>query len=122
MERRRHPRIPYELTVDVTSEDGVLIARVVDISEGGVFIATSEPLPIGSACQLDVDLGFRVVSVNGEVAWIKSDHAGQPGMGIRFCYASQSAREALRLFVALQVYEDEPLEVHRRPPRLSLWH
>ncbi len=114
MDKRRHPRIPYEVTVDIASEDDFIIARVTDISEGGVFVDTDCVLEVGTACQLDVDLGFRTLSVNAEVAWHKRDHGAFSGMGMRFAYMSASAREALRNFIALQVYDDEPWEEPRR--------
>jgi len=117
MERRRHPRIPYEVTVDIASEHDFIIARVTDISEGGVFVDTECMLPVGTPCQLDVDLGFRIISVNAEVAWHKRDHSGAAGMGMRFAYMSDSAREALRNFITLQIYDDEPWEEQRRRPR-----
>ncbi|HHH29973.1 MAG TPA: PilZ domain-containing protein [Polyangiaceae bacterium] len=114
MERRRHPRIPYEVTVDISSEDDFIIARVTDISEGGVFIDTECILPMGTPCQLDIDLGFRSISVNAEVAWHRRDHGVVSGMGMRFAYMSAPARDALRNFIALQVYDDEPFEEPRR--------
>jgi uncharacterized protein (TIGR02266 family) len=122
MDQRRHRRIPYEVTVDLTSELGTQVVRVCDISEGGVFIDTSDPLSIGTACQLEIDLGFRIISVNAEVAWHKPGHGGFTGMGMRFAYASEAARSALRNFIALQVYDDEPWETRTpRASRHSMW-
>lgn len=122
MEKRRHHRIAYEVTVDIATEDDFIIARVTDISEGGAFVDTDCVLDVGSACQLDIDLGFRTISVNAEVAWHKRNHGAFSGMGMRFAYMSDSAREALRNFIALQVYDDEPWEQpRRRPSRDEAW-
>jgi len=117
MDNRRHARIPYEVTVDVYGKERSFVARVVDISEGGVFVDTPELLPQGADCQLDIDLGFRSVVVRGEVRWQKPDMSGGfCGMGIRFIQASEAVRGALRLFMQLQLSRPParpPLRRHR---------
>lgn len=114
MDKRRHRRIPYEVTVDIASEDDFIIARVTDISEGGVFVDTECALEVGTACQVEIDLGFRIITVSAEVAWHKRDRGAFSGMGMRFAQMSASVRDALRNFIALQVYDDEPWEQPRR--------
>ena len=73
--------------------------------------------------QLEIDLGFRVISVNAEVAWQRPDQGRGVGMGMRFAYASAAARSALRNFIALQIQEEAPVQARTRRDdrRPSLW-
>lgn len=57
-----------------------------DFSEGGVFIATYQPQPIGTQLGLSFELpcGTKIVA-RGEVRWIRDTlDASRPGMGVAF--------------------------------------
>jgi hypothetical protein len=83
-ERRKFPRIPIIIEISYESNSPVLRSRLADLSEGGVFVDTVNPLPPG------VEVGFRFhlpgkaaeppVVGRAKVAW------NQPtvGMGIEF--------------------------------------
>ena len=64
-ERRTCGRRKYIQTVNLSHDDGVLLPcpRMVDISEGGVFIPTDSPLPVST----DVTLVFFLSSLNANV-------------------------------------------------------
>ena len=113
MEKRRHVRVAYGVTVDVIWKDGAFAARVADISEGGVFIDTPQLLEVGAPCHLEIDLGFRCVTVAGEVMWHKRDFGGgSGGMGVHFIKISPASRAALAMFMQLQLSG-----MSSRPPR-----
>src|SRR3954447_26366728 len=62
----------------------------VDVSRGGVFIRTREPLPVGTRLKLDFQLVDTAPLFQGEgtVVWIREHDASRagvtPGMGVRF--------------------------------------
>ena len=65
-----------------------------NISRGGIFIRTEQPLPVGER------LTFSVVApeldepllLQGVVRWVAGAKAQEPGMGIAFEYASPEQR------------------------------
>ena len=90
-EKRRHKRRVYEAEIGVASRDGVWTPFFSkNISKGGIFIATHDPLPVGS----QVTVRFTVptidepITVDGEVRWVREfrdDISEQvPGMGVQF--------------------------------------
>src|SRR3954447_21296335 len=62
----------------------------VDVSRGGVFIRTREPLPVGTRLKLDFQLvdTAPLFQGDGTVVWIREHDASRagvtPGMGVRF--------------------------------------
>jgi len=59
-------------------------AETDDLSEGGLFIRTDEPLPLGAKVNLRVDLDGFGIPLRGEVRWAQAEEeVGRPrGMGI----------------------------------------
>ncbi|HEY1691056.1 MAG TPA: PilZ domain-containing protein [Polyangiaceae bacterium] len=79
--RRAYERDRRSLTVD-WHRFGSEVHRVSttdDVSEGGVFLSTSAPLPMGSPVVMHFTLGGSAVLVHGRVAWRSTR-----GMGVRF--------------------------------------
>src|SRR5688572_26086957 len=62
----------------------------VDVSRGGIFIRTREPLPVGTRLKLDFQLvdSAPLFQGDGTVVWIREYDPGKtgvtPGMGVRF--------------------------------------
>ncbi|MFI5290361.1 MAG: TIGR02266 family protein [Polyangia bacterium] len=86
-DKRQHPRVPVSLTVSYPSKGALAQDLISDLSPGGVFIRTSQPLPIGTEIELQVVLGDEEppIGVRGKVVWLRSGQAAtQEGMGIRF--------------------------------------
>jgi hypothetical protein len=54
---RRFPRIPVHLDVHFGTADDLRAAVIDSLSEGGVFIRTRSPLPIGTELTLSISLG-----------------------------------------------------------------
>ncbi|HWR98274.1 MAG TPA: PilZ domain-containing protein [Candidatus Methanoperedens sp.] len=97
-ERRRFPRHPIIIDIHYQTDSPVLRARLSDLSEGGMFVDTVNPLPPGT----EVKFRFRLPSEAdappliglGRVAW------NQPtvGMGIEFIRFSADGLDRLRAF------------------------
>jgi hypothetical protein len=79
--RREHEREGRSVTVD-WHRFGSSVHRVSttdDVSEGGAFLCTSSPLPMGAAVVMHLSLGTSQVLVHARVAWRNAR-----GMGVRF--------------------------------------
>jgi uncharacterized protein (TIGR02266 family) len=104
-ERRQEPRVPLQVTVGLQGENNFFTGYTEDISDGGVFVATYEPLPVGTSVGLVLLLPHgRRVSAAGDVVWIRAprDLGGElsPGMGIELRGLREADRGAILAFVA----------------------
>lgn len=92
-DKRAHPRIPIELRVDYPKLNAFFADYTRNISKGGTFIRTRQPLPKGTrfVFRLSVPTLEEPILLEGEVAWTRADDE-EPGMGIRFVYADDEAR------------------------------
>ncbi|MGI5862565.1 MAG: TIGR02266 family protein [Myxococcales bacterium] len=92
-ELRSSPRAPIELKVEYRKVNSFFADYTKNISKGGTFIKTKKPLPLGTQFlfQLSVPNREKPFELLGEVAWAKAD-GDEPGMGIRFVYATESQR------------------------------
>jgi uncharacterized protein (TIGR02266 family) len=85
LENRRHPRVGVELKVRYGSRGDLQRDLVTDMSPGGVFVRTTEPLPVGTVIALEfvIPPNGLSISVEGKVMWL-GNQKGTGGMGIRF--------------------------------------
>jgi type IV pilus assembly protein PilZ len=92
---RQHPRAPIELKVDYKKLNSFFADYTKNISNGGTFIKTKKPLPIGTrfVFKLSVPRRESPFELLGEVVWSNSD-GDEPGMGIRFIYSDDAQRDA----------------------------
>lgn len=104
-DRRTNKRIPVKLEVNYVNIEGLISDYTVNISRGGIFIATDAPLDIGTMVQLELKLSESVVPVEivGEVAWItrpdRSSSLIVPGMGVEFRGLNTKAKKSLEQFI-----------------------
>lgn len=101
---RKSERLQHELLVAYRTVDGFITDWAVNISRGGMFINTRNPLSVGSIVRLIVslpdaafpfDLTGRVIRVHPHDP--NSDIA--PGMGIEFVDVDEDKRARLERFV-----------------------
>ncbi len=68
-----------------------------NLSEGGMFIRTREPRPVGTELSFKVEIanGLRVLEGTALVKWTRPDNdpGGPPGMGLEFVTLEPSSRE-----------------------------
>ncbi|MBI3609856.1 MAG: TIGR02266 family protein [Nitrospirae bacterium] len=89
-DRRKDPRFDVSIKVDYSTKGMFISNYVTNLSKGGVFIQTENPLPI----QSQINLTFTLPDINinieakGRVAWTYDIKKGTstivPGMGIKF--------------------------------------
>lgn len=86
-EHRKTHRVNTKIKSEVRTEESVTLSSSVDLSKGGIFISTPEPLGNGSNVTLTIILpGNGEVEVQGVVRWVREDEtpSGKAGMGIEF--------------------------------------
>ncbi len=102
-EDRTHPRVRIEVDVTARSSDTFWVGVTENISEGGLFVATSCPWPEGTSCELTVALddGGSTLHVEGVVAWIREDRGDglTPGMGVTFDSLAAQHRTRIQGYV-----------------------
>jgi uncharacterized protein (TIGR02266 family) len=122
MNDRRQPRLPISLEVAYRTAGAFLVSYSINLSKGGIFIETAQPLEPGEQLTLRFDVpGAGELEVAGMVAWVRQQSAdGLPdGMGIQFDELDSRwgdvIDEMVRGFVGLTV-----LVVAASPDRLAL--
>ena len=89
-EHRQDPRFDVHIRVNYAARDMFLSNYVTNLSKGGLFIQTENPLPIQSEILLTLTLPETdtVIQTKGRVAWTYDIKKGTghiiPGMGIKF--------------------------------------
>jgi uncharacterized protein (TIGR02266 family) len=117
--RHRSPRVVASCKVEFVRLGRLVTAVTEDISTRGVFVRTTDYLPVGDIVELSLTLPHQVVvSVVSRVAHILSEHAARAlgrsaGMGLEFLERDAERREKLRLMLVDLV--DELL-----PPKVTL--
>ena len=100
-ERRIYERVDVEWSVDCETEQTFLYASITNISEMGIFVATHEPLEVGTRLTLRFALPGEEspFTLLGQVQWVNPirmlSSNPNPGMGIRFIDLTREAREQL---------------------------
>jgi type IV pilus assembly protein PilZ len=112
-ERRTDERLPMRARMDYRDTTGgnFLYEYTSNISNGGIFIETTDPLPVGT----EVEMRFQppgmdeVLEIAGTVVWVNpyrdaSDENPNPGMGIQFGALSDEAKDLVANLVKAIAY------------------
>lgn len=90
-------RVPYRVRVAFESVGELRQCLMLNISRGGVFLATPKPLPIGTRLLLRLQIGDgRSVELGGEVASINTGidlRSEAEGMGVSFTMLSDEQQK-----------------------------
>lgn len=112
-QQRRLPRVPLVVEVTLESEHNFFTGITDNISEGGVFVATPAPPPLGSEVGFELVLGGERFAVTGRVCWLREERAASAdapaGCGVRWARIDNGALAAIRRFVNMRdtdFYED----------------
>lgn len=86
--RREHRRVRLALQVSYRSTGSFLVSYSVDLSQGGLFIETTQPRKVGTELELWLAIpgAQQDVRLKGTVVWIrrKATVDQPPGMGVQF--------------------------------------
>jgi molecular chaperone DnaK len=103
-----------------------------NVTRGGIFLASRDPRPVGTAIRFEVSLlgGGVVLSGEGKVTWVKAYDPAAPtrphGMGVSFTRLDSSCREMFKRLIDRRdaapkpgpANTGTPLEGGDRPGRL----
>ena len=106
-DKRLEKRLPTQLDVRYQSLEGFISDYSMNISQGGLFISTRNPLPLGTRIALKVGFPDAELPLNieGEVVWVseydkKSKSNLIPGMGIQFRNLDEQEKKRIEDFIA----------------------
>ncbi len=102
-DNRKSKRNPVTLRIKFKSAnlEQFIERYAVDVSQGGIFIRTREPLPIGTTLRFEFQLRDESPLITGEgtVVWIREHNPTQsgvaPGMGVRFDRLTDASQSVL---------------------------
>lgn len=112
---RQFDRVPFFGEVEVRSHDGsVFLGRywASDLSETGLFLQTTDDLPVGERLSLTMVLNGTTLRVHdAEVSWVRRfepiNVTGEvPGIGVRFTHLSDVVHDALHVYLQTQLEMD----------------
>lgn len=101
---RTSPRVKMQAAVDFTSDNNFFNGFSANISDGGLFVATVNLLPLGT----EVDLSFSLpsgdrIEAKGVVQWVREVNDQMPdvfpGMGVQFAQLNPAAQSAITQFL-----------------------
>jgi uncharacterized protein (TIGR02266 family) len=114
-EARRAKRFPFEVEVDIVSEHNFYAGLSLNISEGGIFVATHTEYPVGT--RVEIRLLFpgdeEPTNIMTEVRWVRPHNEnadGSAGLGLRFVDVSPPVLEKIAGFARSRdplYYEDD---------------
>jgi uncharacterized protein (TIGR02266 family) len=102
--RRATRRLPLDVDLGFQSETNFYVGFSEDISEGGLFVATYDFLPLGTRLVVNFTLpDGHVVSAKSEVRWVREHNPRtpemMPGMGVQFLELSREDHDAVQKFL-----------------------
>jgi uncharacterized protein (TIGR02266 family) len=101
-EKRKLTRELKILKSEIHSDEGMTYSSTVDISHGGIFISTPEPLKKDSKIELFLKIDVEdEIQVDGIVKWIREDEddKNKVGMGIEFIDLTDEKTDIIKSLV-----------------------
>jgi type IV pilus assembly protein PilZ len=103
-EKRRSDRAPVSIRVDYSTVDELFWDFARNINEGGIFVETGSPPPLGTTVRLKFYIPNRDEPIEsmGEVVRVETEagaKGSRPGMGIEFRGLDRQAKEAINSLV-----------------------
>jgi CheY-like chemotaxis protein len=106
-ERRRYYRCPVQIPIHLSSTSRPeFVATSVNVSEGGMALASSVPLQVGERVSLKLALpgAESTATISSEVCW--TDNAGR--VGLEFVQVPAALAELLQSWIADRLEECQP--------------
>ncbi len=103
-DKRQHLRIETKAEVSYMFGSECFNETILNISQGGIFIKTDNPLQMDDNIEIKFTLPNidRALKVMGQVKWIKrvENEEGPPGMGLQFTSIGEEENKLLVQFIA----------------------
>ncbi len=102
--QRTAQRIDVEIEVTLTGPHTFFSGFTMDISEGGVFVATHEIFPIGTEFRMILFLGKERLEIDSLVVWVRGEDSSiisgeEPGMGLKFLKLDSRSLSVISEFI-----------------------
>lgn len=118
----RRSKAQVAITIDDVSDHNLWADLTMDLAAGGVFVATYQPLSLGTSVDLEVDIADDgPIHAKGVVRWTRVHMDGSElpaGVGIKFVELDPTTRERLQRFAETVrtpiVFELEDAPIRRR--------
>jgi uncharacterized protein (TIGR02266 family) len=107
-DRRRTHRVPVQIQIQYETADGFFQDYIRNLSLGGIFIETSEPLPTRTKLRVEFCLPAMKAPIVADgivVHTLRVGQSGNPsvsGMGIRFSELAPSSKQMLEAYLRTQ--------------------
>jgi len=104
-DQREDPRLDVKICVDFASRDMFLSNYVTNLSNGGLFIQSQNPLPVRTEILITLTLPETqaVIQIKGRVVWTYDIKKGTgrivPGMGIKFIDLSMENKTEIKNYI-----------------------
>lgn len=100
LDRRDSVRVPARLRIGFDSYGEIRESLMTNLSRGGLFISTPDPLPLGASLRLRIRIEEtdEVIDLEGEVASLNTGPGlmtEELGMGIKFVRLGESEEKAV---------------------------
>jgi uncharacterized protein (TIGR02266 family) len=104
--RKEHSPVSIRIRLKYPDLDTFIEKYAANISQGGMFIQSRAPQPVGTTLRFEVLLadGSRLLKGEGKVIWVREYDAGQPtkvhGMGVKFLELDDESQSVVSLVLA----------------------
>jgi len=109
LNNRETHRVSIELEVTTQGQHNFFHGMTEDISQGGLFVATTQLYPIGTLVEIVLRLDGNALHITADVVWLRdvarSDGDTPRGMGLRFSSVPEEDLQKIRHFL----HKKEPL-------------
>lgn len=110
---RKSARLHHELPVAYRSVGSFLTDWATNISQGGLFINTRKPLPVGTEVKIIIQLPgaafpFDIVGKVSRIHEVGKVKGPAPGMAVEFTELDRTKRERIEAFVQKLKKDLEP--------------
>jgi uncharacterized protein (TIGR02266 family) len=103
-----------EVEVTAQSDHNFFTGVANNISEGGIFVATVTPPPVGTELGFELVLGGERFLIMGVVCWVRDEGAAKSGVpagcGVKWLQLEEGALDAIQRFTAVRetdFYDDD---------------
>lgn len=104
-ERRKHPRVPVRIRIQYRVADQFFTDYIQNLSLGGIFVETTNPLPVRTALKVQFALPSMEEPIVADGVVVhrveigKGNSKAPSGMGIRFSQLDERNKRALEIYL-----------------------
>lgn len=122
VQRHLDVRVNVDLSIQFQKEEGrFFIGNIRNISAGGIYVVTKEPLSLGELVKFSYTFHNREYPYSARVLWGQGEKDGFFGYGCRFVDMTNGEESAVRSYVFGKMREQVQIEKQRSGGSDSEW-